>query len=590
MDGFDHNNNPVRPRGNKTLVETIEETPEAWSGQGVGRHNANEIDATFEHFSPATACVAGTGSLSDLDFSEFLLEPDPLPEDDIEALAEAALAGQTVLLDEFGNTTLDPPRRSKFLLPITAPAQPEELPQPQVCVYEMLPEDLLLPPTIEPLVPVVAESPEDDIDALLKAYEPPTSRVDLLPETLDDETFEVRWSGRASNGDPVAYFDVFVAVDDGPFEMWQEATSETCASFTGSFGRRYAFFTVATDQAGNRQTLPDGPQAWVRLEGVVVVEEPSALPVVEEEVTYPEPDVIVEMPSAEPVRPRRTAPVLDVALTQPLPAIEMNSFVAEGHRVTDLLGEAVVACEPDHACGVALVAQGGIPNGKWTCSLDQGKTWQPLPPVFHGGALLLGPTDRVRFMPRQMFSGSAGLTFRAWDQSHGKRGQIIPLVKPGTTGGETAFSAHLATCVLPIVAPVAMPVANYRSETQYPLVAGAARGSMVARFPGAAAGAEPRGIAVVSLSGSADGRWQFSRDGGRTWRDFGSVYRGRARLLRAEDRVRFLPRGGYRGPAKLTYHLWDQREHHDTANVLRASAVGEGTPFSAATQSTLWAL
>ncbi|MGL4551726.1 MAG: hypothetical protein ACRC33_11105, partial [Gemmataceae bacterium] len=67
-----------------------------------------------------------------------------------------------------------------------------------------------------------------------------------------------------------------------------------------------------------------------------------------------------------------------------------------------------------------------------------------------------------------------------------------------------------------------------------------------------------KGIAVVGLDGPANGRWQFSLDGGGTWADLGPVARSSARLLRAADRVRFVPARDFNGTVGLQYHAWDQ--------------------------------
>jgi hypothetical protein len=47
------------------------------------------------------------------------------------------------------------------------------------------------------------------------------------------------------------------------------------------------------------------------------------------------------------------------------------------------------------------------------------------------------------------------------------------------------------------------------------------------------------GLALVRLEGP--GRWQLSTDQGQTWEEIGAVYHGRARLLKATDRLRFVP-------------------------------------------------
>jgi len=95
------------------------------------------------------------------------------------------------------------------------------------------------------------------IDAL-----PPSSSVNPLPAVTNAPTFTVSWSGMDDvGGSGIAYFDVFVSTDNGPFVLFLLATTQTSATFNGSFGHSYAFFSVAADHVGNRQPFPNAAQA-----------------------------------------------------------------------------------------------------------------------------------------------------------------------------------------------------------------------------------------------------------------------------------------------------------------------------------------
>jgi RHS repeat-associated protein len=86
----------------------------------------------------------------------------------------------------------------------------------------------------------------------------PTSVVEALPST-STPTFEVRWNGSdEQRGSGIAGYDIFVSTDDGPFVLWQHATSETSASFEGEANHTYRFYSVATDNVGHREPAPDG--------------------------------------------------------------------------------------------------------------------------------------------------------------------------------------------------------------------------------------------------------------------------------------------------------------------------------------------
>jgi hypothetical protein len=88
-----------------------------------------------------------------------------------------------------------------------------------------------------------------------------------------------------------------------------------------------------------------------------------------------------------------------------------------------------------------------------------------------------------------------------------------------------------------------------------------------------------KGIAVTALSGA--GVWQYSLNNGASWIDFGAVSTTAARLLRATDKVRFIPTANSNGIASLTFVAWDQT--FGTAGALAdASTRGGATPFSLA--------
>jgi hypothetical protein len=82
----------------------------------------------------------------------------------------------------------------------------------------------------------------------------PVSRVDALP-AASGATFAVTWSGTDDRG-PVSYYDLFVSVDGGPYSAFLNHTALTGTVYTGAANRRYAFYSVATDAAGNSEAAP----------------------------------------------------------------------------------------------------------------------------------------------------------------------------------------------------------------------------------------------------------------------------------------------------------------------------------------------
>ncbi|TVS07843.1 MAG: hypothetical protein EA424_29310, partial [Planctomycetaceae bacterium] len=90
----------------------------------------------------------------------------------------------------------------------------------------------------------------------------PQSAVQPLPGTADDVTFTVSWTGSDDEGGSgLAAFNIFASENDGPFVPWLLGTQLTTAEFLGAPGRRYAFFSVAFDNAGNQEDPPEVPDA-----------------------------------------------------------------------------------------------------------------------------------------------------------------------------------------------------------------------------------------------------------------------------------------------------------------------------------------
>ncbi len=99
-------------------------------------------------------------------------------------------------------------------------------------------------------------APAPDLDPV-----PPSSVVSALPPD-SFPTIAVAWSGSDNpGGSGLDYFDLFVAVNDGPFVPWLTRTRLTGALYAGTFGNRYAFHSVATDIAGNIEDAPAAPDA-----------------------------------------------------------------------------------------------------------------------------------------------------------------------------------------------------------------------------------------------------------------------------------------------------------------------------------------
>ena len=91
---------------------------------------------------------------------------------------------------------------------------------------------------------------------------PPTSMVAPLPKQEKMATFTVYWSGSdRAHSSGVASYTVYVSDNGGVFKPWVTGTTKTSTKFIGQAGHTYAFYSVATDNAGNVQPTPSQDQA-----------------------------------------------------------------------------------------------------------------------------------------------------------------------------------------------------------------------------------------------------------------------------------------------------------------------------------------
>jgi RHS repeat-associated protein len=90
----------------------------------------------------------------------------------------------------------------------------------------------------------------------------PSSAVAALPEVTEEPIVLVSWSGSDEvGGSGLADFTVYVSDNAGPFVPWLLNTTLAEDTFTGEFGHSYAFYSIARDNAGNREMAPSTPDA-----------------------------------------------------------------------------------------------------------------------------------------------------------------------------------------------------------------------------------------------------------------------------------------------------------------------------------------
>ena len=84
----------------------------------------------------------------------------------------------------------------------------------------------------------------------------PESHVEAVANaTVESAQFLVRWSG-SDVGSAIAGYTVYASDNGGAYTPWLENTTLTEATYAGQPGHSYAFYTVASDNAGNKEAAP----------------------------------------------------------------------------------------------------------------------------------------------------------------------------------------------------------------------------------------------------------------------------------------------------------------------------------------------
>jgi surface antigen len=99
--------------------------------------------------------------------------------------------------------------------------------------------------------------------------ENPTSKItsDLL---FADQKVDLKLSGNDS-GSGIASYDVYVSVNDGPYNIWQLNILDSVVTFEGLTGNTYDLYSLSTDNVGNHE--PDKKTPDIRF----IIPEPTCL-------------------------------------------------------------------------------------------------------------------------------------------------------------------------------------------------------------------------------------------------------------------------------------------------------------------------
>jgi hypothetical protein len=120
----------------------------------------------------------------------------------------------------------------------------------------------------------------------------------------------------------------------------------------------------------------------------------------------------------------------------------------DGTSVLHLIGQTVTDSDGDDL-GIAVTGVDDT-HGTWEYSMDGGLTWTAFGSVSNSSATLLSAdTDNlIRFAPDAEWSGTAEVTYRAWDQSSGDDGDTH--VNTGSGGGMSPFSSDTASSIITV--------------------------------------------------------------------------------------------------------------------------------------------
>lgn len=144
------------------------------------------------------------------------------------------------------------------------------------------------------------------------------------------------------------------------------------------------------------------------------------------------------------------APLLDDAGTPSLAAVSEDALPGDnpGTLVSGLLGAAVTDSDSGAVEGMAVTAaESG--HGTWQYSTNGGADWSDLGDVSATSARLLASdaATRLRFLPDAEWSGTAAVSYRAWDQTAGTAGT---LAGASSGGGTSAFSTQTETASIAV--------------------------------------------------------------------------------------------------------------------------------------------
>jgi hypothetical protein len=267
----------------------------------------------------------------------------------------------------------------------------------------------------------------------------------------------------------------------------------------------------------------------------------------------------------------KTTPKVDDDGHPLLAPVKEDSKASAAFPVKKFLGLLAREVGATGPLGIALSAADEA-GGKWQFHIGKGG-WQNVGTVSEAGALLLRPTDRLRFLPNRDFDAQATIAYHTWDLTTGTPGSKTPVAG-------AVFSAATETAILDILPVNDAPVLDLsKAAVLNPVDAGQTTNESAFGSQFAATDVEGAAIGVAIVKATGAGTWEFKPAGG-SWTPLPLVSIGKALLLDADAEVRFTAAAtATPGTAALSFRAWD----HSTGTAGQQVPI-RGTAFSKTTE------
>lgn len=385
------------------------------------------------------------------------------------------------------------------------------------------------------------------------------------------EPAQANWNGTVNNALTFRAWDQFDGVANGTISALPS---------TGTFGQ--GANTAASAYSSADETIPLHVAA---VNDAPIASGSATMPTIPEDTSAPAPQTVGALFGSH----------FDDSADQ-----QQSGANADGSTANPLAGVAITGNAADAS------------QGSWQYSTDNGASWHTIATTGLGdsSALVLSSSAQLRFVPAANFNGVPGqLTTRLIDASSMPVTNTVTGAQLAATdiaiagvdvsgahhGGTSAVSAQTVPLGIEITpvndAPIASGTASIgpvKQDDRDP-----AGSSVTTLFGGdfndsadqQHSASNPTGSTANTLAGiaivgdtatSAQGAWQYSSDGGKTWTNVPTtgLSDSNALVLAATDSLRFLPSGTFSGtPGALAVRLIDSS---GTAPIVDASGVSLG--------------